>query len=590
MKYILNYLKPYYSVMLAGLLIKILGTLADLSLPRILAYILDYVVPDGQINKVFIWGAVMIAFAVLARLFNICANRMAAKVAAQTTRTIRHDLYGKINRLSGAQMDHFTVPSLISRMTTDTYNVHQLIGMMQRIGVRAPIILFGGILITATMEPVLTLILVIVIPFLALVVFGISRKSIPLVQKVQTRIDCMVNVLRENITGIRVIKALSRTEHEKKHFREVNDDLVKSELKAAGTMAASSPLMNLFLNLALTAVVVVGAYRVNSGASETGNIVAFLSYFTMILNSILMVNRIFLTITKTTASAQRLTEVLTAADDLPVMTTEKQTGTEPEENQTERRKQTADSSFLCFDSVSFRYHKEGNHCLQNISFSLNRGETLGIIGSTGCGKTTLINLLMRFYDVETGSIRLDGRDIRTIPLQELRRKFGAAFQNDTIFADTVYENISFCRSIEPDRVREAARDACAYDFIEELGDENGENSKYNYRAAIRGANLSGGQKQRLLIARALAAKPEILILDDASSALDYKTDALLRKLLREHYSEATVILVAQRISSVMTLDHVMVMEEGQIIGYGSHEELLSSCEVYREIYNSQMAS
>ena len=583
MKHILSYLRPYYKAMTVGLIIKILGTFADLGLPRVLAYMLDYVVPEGDIVKVFVWGAVMIVLAVLARQLNIKANRRASRVAADTTQRLRHDLYEKINTLSGTQMDHFTVPSLISRMTTDTYNIHQMIGMMQRLGVRAPIILIGGICITATMEPVLTLVLVAVIPFLVVVVFGITRKTVPMFKKVQDKLDVMVNVLRENITGIRVIKALSKTEYERKRFHNVNDDLIDAELRASATMAASSPLMNLFLNLGLTAVVIVGAYRVNSGASQPGNIVAFLSYFTMILNSVLMVNRIFLNLTKSSASAARLSEVLTAEPDLVVRSRE-----ELSEGQKEPAT-VSEQSYISFENVTFRYHKTGESCLNGISFSLKKGESLGIIGPTGCGKTTMINLLMRFYDVESGRICIDGNDVRTIPMKQLREQFGVVFQNDMIFADTIRENISFARDVSQEAVEAAAKDACAAGFIDTLGIGT-EEERYDYKAAIKGANLSGGQKQRILIARAFAAKPKILVLDDASSALDYKTDAKLRKALKENYSDATVILVAQRISSVMSCDHIMVMEEGQAIGYGTHEELLESCEVYKEIYVSQMAS
>lgn len=588
MKHILSYLRPYYKAMTVGLIIKILGTFADLGLPRVLAYMLDYVVPEGDIVKVFVWGAVMIVLAVLARQLNIKANRRASRVAADTTQRLRHDLYEKINTLSGTQMDHFTVPSLISRMTTDTYNIHQMIGMMQRLGVRAPIILIGGICITATMEPVLTLVLVAVIPFLVVVVFGITKKTVPMFKKVQDKLDVMVNVLRENITGIRVIKALSKTEHERKRFRNVNDNLIDAELRASATMAASSPLMNLFLNLGLTAVVIVGAYRVNSGASQPGNIVAFLSYFAMILNSVLMVNRIFLNLTKSSASAERLSEVLTAEPDLVVLS-EKEMRAVDEGNGIQPKNAGMAENHIVFENVKFRYHKTGEACLDGISFSLKKGESLGIIGPTGCGKTTMINLLMRFYDVESGRICIDGNDVRTIPMKQLREQFGVVFQNDMIFADTIRENISFARDVSQEAVEAAAKDACAAGFIDTLGIGT-EEERYDYKAAIKGANLSGGQKQRILIARAFAAKPKILVLDDASSALDYKTDAKLRKALKENYSDATVILVAQRISSVMSCDHIMVMEEGQAIGYGTHEELLESCEVYKEIYVSQMAS
>ncbi len=566
MKKVLTYLKPYSVRMLFGLMIKILGTFMDLGLPWVLAYILDDVILLQKVSLILWWGVAMIALSIGARTFNIIANRMAARVARNTTESLRHDLFEKILSLSGTQLDYFTIPSLESRMTSDTYNIHSMIGMMQRIGVRAPIILIGGIIITSTLEPVLTMVLAGVLPFLAFVVYLVSKKGIPYYAELQKSVDKMVRVVRENITGIRIIKALSKTQSEKLRFSSVNSEVVDKELKAGITMAITNPVMNFLFYLGLTLVVVVGAFRVNAGASEPGKIVAFLSYFTIMLHAVMAITRIFVVYSKASASAGRITEVLEVEEDLAV---------------TIETVDTKNADYhITFNHVGFSYTKEP--CIADMNFTIKKGGSLGIIGSTGSGKTTLVNLLMRFYDVSEGSILIDGKDIRRFDKQELRRKFGVVFQNDVLFADNVYENISLGRELSLDRVTESAEHAQAAAFIEEL------DQKLDFKLAIKGSNLSGGQKQRLLVARALAGKPEILILDDSSSALDYKTDSLLRKAIRENYEGTTAIVIAQRISSVMKLDHILVLEDGQMAGYGSHEELLETCEVYQEIFQSQM--
>lgn len=603
MKKIFEYLKPYGFRMLVGFIIKVAGTFMDLGLPWVLAYIIDNVIPVGEVKLILYWGIVMLLLSVGAREANIIANRMASRVAGDTVRTLRHDLFQKIEGLSGAQVDHFSIPSLISRMTSDTYNIHQMVGMMQRLGVRAPIILIGGIIITATLEPVLTFVLVTILPLLGLIIYFVSKKGIPIYSQSQSAQDRLIRTVRENISGIRIIKALSKTEYEKRRFGLANDAVVEKELKAGSTMAVMNPVMNLLLNVGLTLVVIVGAYRVNSGASEVGKIVAFLSYFTMILNAMLMVTRIFVILSKASASSVRIAEVLNTKEDLEIRNRSECSVLEE-----------AREYHIKFQTVSFAYNKikeenstepeKESSCVKNIDFQIKKGETLGIIGSTGSGKTTLINLLMRYYDVDQGAVYINGRNIKTIPLKELREKFGVAFQNDTIFADTVKGNIAFRRKLTSIKVKQAAEDAQAGEFINMLGigdpvDEtvtgteinSGEKAlQYDYAIAGKGANLSGGQKQRLLIARALAGNPEILILDDSSSALDYKTDANLRKAIREHYQNTTIIMIAQRISSIMQMDHILVLEDGEMLGYGTHEELLNTCLEYQEIYQSQMGS
>lgn len=610
MRMILQYLKPHRAGMLAGFIIKVLGTFADLGLPWVLAYILDSVVPLGKVSYVLLWGLVMTAFAVAARLLNIKANRMASHVARDMIEVVRHDLFEKIMLLSGTQTDTFGIPSLVSRLTSDSYNVHSMIGRVQRIGVRAPIILIGGVVITFTLEPVLTLVLVATLPLLAVVVYRVSRKGIPLYTKVSQSVDGVVRIMRENISGIRVIKALSRTDHEYERFQKGSAELADNEFRAGITMAVSSPVMNLILNLGLTAIVVVGAYRVNAGASLPGKIIAFLSYFMMILHAMMAITRVFVDISKAAASADRIALVLEAAEDLPVLSEDAGTAADAQtwNPYSDRRGLEAAGkgggypagtapgtvpehglpARIRFEHVSFGYHASGEDeeklCLKNIDFTILPGESLGILGATGSGKSTLVSLLMRFYDVTSGRILVDGRDVRAWEPGELRRKFGVVFQNDTVFNDTLEENILFGRELAKGRTVQAARDACALDFIMEK--EGG----FSHEAAIRGANLSGGQKQRLLIARALAGGPEILVLDDSSSALDYKTDARLRQAIRENYAGTTIVMVAQRVSSLMGLDHILVLEEGEPIGYGSHEELLADCGVYREIYETQMGS
>lgn len=574
MKLIVRYCKPYAWRMLYGFLIKIVGTFADLGLPWVLSYILDNVVPLGEIRPVLYWGAFMLFLALAARYCNIWANRKASLVARDVTRAVRHDLFVKTMGLSGSQTDTLHIPSLVSRMTSDTYNIHHMVGMMQRLGVRAPMILIGGIIITLTMEPVLTLVLVILLPILGGLIFYISRKGIPLYKKVQSSMDSMVRIMRENISGIRVIKALSKTEYEKKRFRNANDEMLGRELHAGSFMALSGPIMGLLLNIGLTLVVIVGAYRVNAGASEPGKIVAFLSYFTMILNAVIMINRIFMVASKATASAGRIEEVLSAPEELLVTKAE------------EFARQGKDVPHIEFKNVSFGYHATPGdtekYCIKDISFKIYHGESLGIIGATGSGKTTLLNLLMRFYDVTEGQILIDGRNIREISLTELRERFGVVFQNDVVFADTLRENIAFGRELSDAGVSRAAEHALAAGFI--VGKEEG----YDHKAAIKGADLSGGQRQRLLVARALAGTPEVLLLDDASSALDYRTDAQIRKNIRESYGDTTTILVAQRASSVMQMSHILVLDEGECIGYGTHGELMEQCDVYREIAEQQM--
>lgn len=594
MKGILKYIKPYSAFMLLTLFLKFVAAMMDLLIPSLLARIIDDIVPTGEVRLIFLWGGIMLICAVFSVTTNVTANRMAEVSAGKMTRRLRHDLFSRVTYLSARQMDDFTVSSVVSRLTSDTYNVNRMLARMQRLGVRGPILLIGGILITMTMEPKLTLVLGSALPFIILIVWVVTKKSIPVYSGQQKVLDEMVRVLQENITGVRVIRALSRTDYEKERYDRVNENLAEIEQKAGRISSASSPLTTLVLNLGLTAVILTGAYLVQKGEAGPGAIIAFLSYFTIILNAMLGITKIFVMCSKGLASMRRIIEILEAPEEMPVNSLEEagkeMAGEErsiagekavEEEKCAEKAIDKAEMPLVEFKDVTFSYNKKGEN-LSHISFALKKGESLGIIGATGSGKSTIINLLLRFYDVDQGEIRIGGKRIDTIPYPELRGMFGVVFQNDYLMAASMEENIDFFRGLSEEQIGEAALHAQAEGFIRE------KEGNMDARVAVRGNNLSGGQKQRIMIARALAAKPPILVLDDASSALDYKTDAQLRKELHTHFRDTTTITIAQRISSIQGADHILVLEDGKCIGYGSHRDLLENCREYQLIYELQM--
>ncbi len=584
MRTVYKYIKPVLWPMIGGLTLKFIAAMFDLTIPYFLETIIDKAAPTGQINQVLFWGVVMLVCSVLALVTNVTANRMAVRNTSKVTKTLRHDLFAKISHLSARKTDEFTVSSLISRLTTDSYNVNDMLVRVQRIGVRAPFLLIGGIIITLTLDPMLTLVLVAMLPIIAVVVYFVTKYSVPIYTHCQQILDKLVRTVQENATGVRVIKALGKGEHERKRFDNVNAGLANENKKAGVIMAITNPAATIVLNIGLTLVVIVGARRVNSGLTEPGTILAFLSYFTIILNAMLGITRVFVICSKGSASAKRIESVLLAEDDMPILPEEENAQTE-----------NADAPHIEFRGVTFSYNKKEEtdglrseerdyikNNLTDISFTLNRGQTLGIIGATGSGKSTIVNLLIRFYDPDKGTVLVDGRDVRCISREELCKKFGIAFQNDFIMANSIFENISFGRELTEEQVNRAIVLAQAKQMIDELPEGTG------YRLTARGTNISGGQKQRMLIARAVAAEPEILILDDSSSALDYKTDASLRKALHSSLPDTTTVIIAQRISSIMNADLILVLDEGSIIGRGRHSELMESCPEYKLIADTQM--
>lgn len=566
MKRVFSYLYPFRYRMALGFFIKVLGTVAELLLPVVLTHILKTVVVGEDLTQVILWGALMLLFAALACLFNIVANRMAATVGMRFSKALRRDLFYKTLTLDTAQTDAFTIPSLESRITTDTYHVHNFVMMIQRMGVRAPILLVGGVAITLIMDKALALVMIAVMPLIFILVYTLSRLGIRLYGKVQTSVDSLVRVLREDYGGIRVIKALSKENYEQDRFENANTKLSKNEQTASFTMSSTHPIMNLLMNSGIAAVTALAALRVAKDASDPETVVAFMQYFTLISMALMAVSRMFVMFSKCSASARRISAVL---------------ATPAEIVKAEDEAISTSDDFITVKGLSFSYAGKRND-LDNISISIPYGSSFGIIGGTGSGKSTLIKLLLRFYDANGGEILFRGKSIRSYTREEIAPFVGVAHQKDFLYAASVEENIRFGRNISREEIWDALAIAQAEDFVRALPEG------LDTVLATGGTNLSGGQRQRLLIARAVAGTPPLLILDDASSALDYKTDAALRTALREFGGRMTTITVAQRASSVMSCDRILVLDEGKAVGYGTHAELLESCSIYREISDSQM--
>ncbi len=564
MKRILSYLSPYKSKIAFGLIVKSSATIIELLLPFLLAYVIDKIIPLNDMRRVIWFGVLMLLTALVSFLANIYANRMASRISTDAIKDLRDDSYHKILHFSNESIDEFSIPSLISRMSSDTYHVYRMFNVIQRIGIRAPILLVGSLAMMFIIDFKLALVLIALLPLIIFVIIFVSKYSIPFYDALQTELDNMVRIVREAIAGIKIIKALAKEESEKDKYNQSNRAVSYKEKRAGMIVATLNPSMNLLLNLGFVLILYVGSTRVLSGLSQRGTIVAFLSYFTIILNSFLALNRIFLLMSRAGASASRLAGVLDKVDDKQILDV----------------KPIVSDYHIEFNGVSFSYNKRAFD-VEDISFKIKRNSTFGIIGATGSGKSTIAQLLMRMYDVDAGSILINGQDIRSVDEKDLRRQFGVVFQNDALFSYSIKENIAFGRDLGDNQLIEAAEYAQARDFIEQLQDQ------YEAKVLRAGANFSGGQKQRMLIARALADNPEIIILDDASSALDYQTDASLRRAIKDSY-HATAIIITQRVASVIHADQILMIDEGRIIGLGTHAELLASCEPYYELTQLQL--
>ncbi len=565
-----KFLKPYTAMVIGVVFFVTLQSLGDLYLPTLMADIINDGVMQGDTNKILHIGGIMLLVAAGGVICSITASFLSGKSSSGLGAILRSKVFKRVESYSLHEFDKLGTATLITRTTNDITQIQTVTVVIMRLMISAPIMAIGGIIMAMRKDKPLTLVLAVAIPVLALVVGIIASKMIPLFKLVQVKVDKINLVLREKLTGIRVIRAFNTVDKETKRFDDANVDLTNNYIKVNRIMAFMMPSIMLIMNFTSLAILWFGGIRVSEGSMDLGALSAFTQYAMQIMMSMLMMAMMFIMVPRAQAAAVRINEVL---DTVPEITD---------------AKETKDSfhvkGYVEFKNVTFSYHGAEVPAIKNISFSAKPGEVTAIIGSTGAGKSTLINLIPRFYDTESGSILVDGVDVRDISQENLRNKIGFVPQKAILFSGTVSENIRFGNDNATDEeVKHAAKVAQASDFIDTMEDG------YNHEIAQGGTNVSGGQKQRLSIARALARKAEIYIFDGCFSALDFKTDAKLRAALNKETKESTVIIVAQRVGTVMNADRIIVLDEGSIVGMGTHKELLDKCDVYREIVSSQLS-
>ncbi|MDG0873359.1 ABC transporter ATP-binding protein/permease [Paenibacillus thiaminolyticus] len=565
-----RFLKPFRLPVAFVLGLVFFQSLAELYLPTLMSDIVDIGIVSGDTAYIWKMGGWMLLVAAGGTLCAIGGSYLSAKVASGFGRNLRRRLFTHVENFSLQEFDKIGTASLITRTTNDITQVQQVLVMILRMMISAPMMCIGGIIMAVSKDAKLTLVLAVVIPVLALAIFAVASKGIPLFKAMQKKLDKLNLVLRENLTGIRVIRSFNRINHEQQRFNEANADLTSTALKVNRIMASMMPIMMITLNFSTIAIIWFGSIRIDNGNMQVGALMAFIQYAMQIMFSVIMVSIIFVMIPRASASAARINEVLSM---------------EPEiHDPAEAKRAAGRRAHIQFDNVTFSYPGAEMPALSNISFETGPGEMTAIIGGTGAGKSTLISLIPRFYDIESGSIRVNGVDIREWKQEELREKIGLVPQKAVLFTGTVTDNIRYGKEdATVEEVKHAADIAQATDFISHMPEG------FDSPIAQGGSNVSGGQKQRLSIARALVRRPEVYIFDDSFSALDFKTDAKLRAALRPETRDAAVLLVAQRVSTVMDADRIIVLDEGQIAGIGTHHELMETCPVYREIVSSQLS-
>jgi len=565
-----GFLKPYSIPVACVLVLVLCQSLLELYLPTLMSAIVDRGIVNGDINYIIRTGAVMLLVAAGGTACAVVAGYLSAKAATGFGKILRSKIFSHVESFSLHEFEQIGTPSLITRTTNDVTQVQMVTLMMMRIFASAPIMCIGGIIMAVSMDPSLSLVLFVAVPALALTVAVIAGKAMPLFKAMQAKIDKINLILRENLSGVRVIRAFNRVDYELERFNNANLDLTFTAVRVNRMTAALMPVMMLMMNLTAVAIIWFGGIRIDAGHMQVGALMAFLQYTTQIMFSLLMASMLFVMVPRASASAERINEVL---------------GTVPSIRDAVQVKNAGGKKGLVeFRNVTFSYPGAEKPVLSNVSFSAGPGEVTAITGSTGSGKSTLINLIPRFYDVNSGSILVDGVDVREMPQESLRAKIGLVPQKAVLFTGTVADNIRYGKKDATlAEIRHAAGAAQATEFILTMKDG------FDSVIAQGGTNVSGGQKQRLSIARALVRKPEIYIFDDSFSALDFKTDARLRRALKEETAGSTVLIVSQRVSTVMNADRIIVLDEGRIAGIGGHKDLLEKCGVYREIVSSQLA-
>lgn len=580
MKKLLIYLRDYKKESVLGPLFKLLEASFELIVPLVVASMIDVGISGNDKGYIIRMCLIMAALGLIGLICAVTAQYFAAKAAVGFATKLRHGLFSHIQSLSFSQMDKEGTSTLITRMTSDINQVQSGVNLVLRLFLRSPFIVFGAMIMAFTVDVRAALIFVVVIPILSVIVFGIMLISIPMFKKVQGGLDKVLGITRENLTGVRVIRAFGEEEHEILKFDEETDRLKHLQEVAGRISALMNPLTYVVINGGLIVLIYTGALQVEAGILTQGQVVALVNYMSQILVELVKLANLIITVTKAFACGNRIQNIFEIPAGMETSATS--TNTSSLEAQSGSSSPETEKGTVEFDHVSLRYYEGGEQALTDIHFKAKKGATIGIIGGTGSGKSSLVNLIPRFYDVEKGSVKVDGRDVREYPLTQLRDKIGVVMQKAVLFKGTIRENLLWGNENASDEdLWEAIKAAQAEEFVLQKRD------KLDEMIEQEGRNLSGGQKQRLSIARALVKKPEILILDDSSSALDYATDAALRKSIKDLPGEITVFIVSQRASSMLHADTIIVLDDGDVAGMGTHEELLKGCEVYQEIYYSQ---
>lgn len=590
MRSLLVYLKGYKKETALAPLFKMLEASFELLVPLVMAQIIDTGIGQGNRGFIFRMCLIMIMLGIIGLVCSITAQYFAAKAAVGFSAELKHSLFDHIQSLSFSEMDTIGTSTLITRMTSDVNQVQSGVNLVLRLFLRSPFIVLGAMVMAFTIDTKAAMVFVVTIPLLCVVVFGIMLISMPLYKKVQAGLDKILGITRENLTGARVVRAFNKEETEIRRFEEGNESLTKMQMFVGKISALMNPVTYIIINGAAIVLIWTGALRVDNGYITRGEVVALVNYMSQILVELIKLANLIITVTKAFACANRIEAVF---DTKAGLVSPSKAAEEREENKKEKTKEKTEKKIeeqtgektkeaVCFDHVCLTYKNGGAEALTDIDFKVQKGQTVGIIGGTGSGKSSIVHLIPRFYDAVEGSIRINGIDVREYPLEELRAKIGMVMQKAVLFKGTVRENLLWGKEdATEEEMWHALEVSQAKEFVE--AKEGG----LDAGIAQGGKNLSGGQKQRLTIARALIRKPEILILDDSASALDLATDAKLRKAIREMEEELTVFIVSQRASSIQYADFIIVMDDGRVAGIGTHEELLRDCGVYREIYDSQ---
>lgn len=570
---LVHYLKNFRKQVILGPIFKLTEAVFELIVPLVMAQIIDKGIYGQDRAYIFKMGGVLLLLAVVGLCCALTCQYFAAKASQGVGTEIRHDLFHHINELSYAEIDAVGTPGLINRLTNDVNQLQLSVAMLIRLVVRAPFLVIGATVMASMLDLKLSLLFVAAAVLIAVSIYLVMSRSIPFYQKIQKQLDKVSLITRENLSGVRVIRAFSGQKKETKRFNESAQDISKTAITVGKISALLNPLTTVIVNIAIILILYFGGIHVNSGTLTQGEITALVNYMTMILLALIVVANLVVIFTKAAASAYRVNEIFEIK---PSVTDESN-----EEQHIDERNNVPK---IAFENVSFSYGSSKEYALNNVNLKIYPNETIGIIGGTGSGKSTLINLIARFYDVNSGKVLIDGVDIRRYPIKQLRNKIGIVPQKAVLFSGTLRDNMRWRDENATDsEIAEALKTAQATEFVEKLPDG------YNTVIQQGGQNLSGGQKQRLTIARALVGSPEILILDDSASALDFATDAALRKALYREKNGMTVIIVSQRVSTVKSSDKIIVLDDGEIAGIGAHEELYKNCDVYREICESQQS-